>query len=107
MSQPASIQEWKIASSSQVLPDIEPNTPDILSSPDTSTIQTLDTEDTTDVCYPHYIIVGDNINKIVSPHDMGVDNQSFHYFHSYAVQDKVDLRTYSTNILILILSYFS
>ena len=95
------VQEWKLASSPQVLPDTEPNisnTPEILSSSDTtSTIHTMDTEDTTDACYPHYIIVGDNIDKNVSPRDMRVDNQtkSFHYFHSYAVLDRVDLRTYS------------
>ena len=47
-------------------------------------------QDTTQACYPHYILVGDNIGKNVSPHDMRVDNQtkSFHYFHSHAVHDR-------------------
>ena len=33
-----------------------------------------------------YIIVGDNVDKTVSPRDMRVDNQvqSLHYFQSYA-----------------------
>ena len=68
------VQEWKLASSSQVLPGTEPNisnTAEILSSSDTSpTIQTTDPENTTQACYPHYILVGDNIDKNVSPRDM-------------------------------------
>ena len=41
---------------------------------------------------PDYIIVGDNIDKNVTPRDMRVGNQvkSLHYFHSYAVKDRVD-----------------
>ena len=41
---------------------------------------------------PSYIIVGDNLDKNVSPHDMRVDHQvkSIHYFHSYAVHDRAD-----------------
>ena len=41
---------------------------------------------------PSYIIVGDNLDKNVSPHDMCVDHQvkSIHYFHSYAVHDRAD-----------------
>lgn len=40
-----------------------------------------------------YIIVGDNIDKNVTTQDMRVGNQvkSLHYFHSYAVQDRVKL----------------
>ena len=41
---------------------------------------------------PSYIIVGDNLDKNVSPHDMRVDHQvkSIHYFHSYAVHNRAD-----------------
>ena len=41
---------------------------------------------------PDYIVVGDNIDKNVTPRDMRVGNQvkSLHYFHSYAVKDRVD-----------------
>ena len=41
---------------------------------------------------PSYIIVGDNLDKNVSPRDMRVDHQvqSIHYFHSYAVHDRAD-----------------
>ena len=39
---------------------------------------------------PDYIVVGDNIDKNVTPRDMTVGNQvkSLHYFHSYAVKDQ-------------------
>lgn len=42
---------------------------------------------------PDYILVGDNVDKNVSPRDMRVDNQvkSLHYFHSYAVRDRIGL----------------
>lgn len=42
---------------------------------------------------PDYIIVGDNVDKNVSPRDMRQDNQvkSMHYFHSFAVHDRVCL----------------
>ena len=50
--------------------------------------------------YPQYVLVDDNIDKNVSPHDMRVDHQtkSFHYFHSYAVHDRIDLSEYSNGI---------
>ena len=42
---------------------------------------------------PSYIIVGDNIDKNVSPRYMRIDNQvkSLHYWHSYAVHDRIDV----------------
>lgn len=42
-------------------------------------------------------IVGDNIDKDVKPRDMRVDysTRSLHYFHAYAVQDRLDLTGYS------------
>ena len=38
-------------------------------------------------------IVGDNIDKIVRPSNQRVDHQtrSYHYFHSFAVLDRIDL----------------
>ena len=46
-----------------------------------------------------YVIIGDNIDKNVSPRDMTVDHQvqSLHYFNSYAALDQVDTSTLSTN----------
>ena len=42
-------------------------------------------------------IVGDNIDKDVKPRDMRVDysTRSLHYFHAFAVQDRLDLTGYS------------
>jgi len=42
-------------------------------------------------------IVGDNIDKHVKPRDMREDNQaqSLHYFHVYALRDRLDLSTLS------------
>lgn len=38
-------------------------------------------------------LVGDNIDKNIRPRDMHIDHQgrSLHYFHTYAVRDRVDL----------------
>jgi L1 cell adhesion molecule like protein len=38
-----------------------------------------------------FVIVGDNIDKRVNPRDMRIDRQaqSLHYFHSYAVRNRV------------------
>ena len=40
-----------------------------------------------------YKLVGDNIDKEVRPRDLRSDHQtrSLHYFHTYAVKDRVDL----------------
>ena len=40
-----------------------------------------------------YKMVGDNLDKNVQPHDMRVDIQvrSYHFFHTYAVKDRIDL----------------
>ena len=40
-----------------------------------------------------YKLVGDNIDKNVRPYEMTIDNQtrSLHYFHTYAVRDRVDM----------------
>ncbi len=45
-----------------------------------------------------YRIVGDNIDKNVKPRDMTSDHQtrSLHYFHSYAVRDRIDLSELSS-----------
>ena len=42
-------------------------------------------------------IVGDNINKTVHSRHQTIDSptQSLHYFNSYAVQDRIDLSSYS------------
>ena len=45
-----------------------------------------------------YRIVGDNIDKNVKPRNMTSEHQirSLHYFHSYAVRDRIDLSSYSS-----------
>ena len=44
-----------------------------------------------------YQLVGDNIDKNVRPRDMRSDHQtrSLHYFHTYAVRDRVDISHFS------------
>ena len=46
-------------------------------------------------------IVGDNIDKNVQPRFMRLDMQtrSLHYFHAYAVKDRVDLSSFSDTVL--------
>ena len=41
---------------------------------------------------PTYKLVGDNIDKVVKPRHMRIDSQSrsLHYFHFYAVKDRID-----------------
>ena len=40
-----------------------------------------------------YIIVGDNLDKSIKPRHMTFDHQtqSIHYFHYYAVQDRINI----------------
>ena len=47
-----------------------------------------------------YKMVGDNLDKNVQPRDMRVDNQvrSYHFFHTYAVKDCIDLSNTSDEI---------
>ena len=47
-----------------------------------------------------YKIVGDNIDKNVQTREMRHDHQtrSLHYFHSYAVADRVDLSAFSNDV---------
>ncbi len=42
---------------------------------------------------PTFKIVGDNIDKTIRPREMRSDHQtrSLHYFHSYAVRDRIDI----------------
>ena len=44
-----------------------------------------------------YKLVGDNIDKNITPRDMRSDHQtrSFHFFHTYAVRDRIDLSGFS------------
>lgn len=44
-----------------------------------------------------YKFVGDNIDKNIKPRFQRYENkgQSLHYFHGYAVRDRVDLATFS------------
>lgn len=45
-------------------------------------------------------MVGDNIDKNIQPQDMRLDNQtkSLHYFHVYAVRDRIDLSDYDDTL---------
>ena len=49
-----------------------------------------------------YKLVGDNIDKNVHPREMRSDHQthSLHYFHAYAVLDRVDMSGFSTDVQI-------
>ncbi len=52
---------------------------------------------------PHlqtYRLVGDNIDKNVKPRNMTSDHQtrSLHYFHTYAVRDRIDLSKFSSDL---------
>ena len=46
-----------------------------------------------------YRIVGDNIDKNIKPRNMTSDHQtrSLHYFHAYAVRDRLDLSSYNSD----------
>lgn len=48
---------------------------------------------------PTYKLVGDNIDKTVHPREMRSDHQtrSLHYFHAYAVRDRVDVSRFSSD----------
>ncbi|KAL5467435.1 hypothetical protein EMCRGX_G031658 [Ephydatia muelleri] len=48
-------------------------------------------------------LVGDNIDKTIGPRDMRLNNQSksLHYFHVYAVKDRVDVRHLSPSVTML------
>lgn len=47
--------------------------------------------------FPSFKLVGDNIDKEVQPREMRNDSQtkSLHYFHSYAVRDRINLANVS------------
>lgn len=49
-----------------------------------------------------YRLVGDNLDKNVKPREMRVDHQtlSLHFFHSYAIPDRVDISDFSSKIKI-------
>ena len=53
------------------------------------------TNDSSGTHLPLYKLVGDNIDKVVKPRHMRIDHQakSLHYFHSYAVKDRIDFFT--------------
>ena len=53
-------------------------------------------EDTSQWC--GFRLVGDNIDKTIKPRDMRCDHQStqLHYFHVYAVRDRIDFRHLET-----------
>ena len=46
-----------------------------------------------------YRIVGDNIDKTIKPRHMTSEHQtqSLHYFNAYAVRDRIDLPSFSSN----------
>ena len=69
-----------------------------ITSPSVSEISDMSADNTHERAYippkmMSFKLVGDNIDKNVRPRDMRADNQtrSFHYFHTYAIKDQVDL----------------
>ena len=68
------------------------------SAPDFSTIEkTPLVTDTRSLEYPTFKLVGDNIDKSVKPRFMRSDHQTrlLHYFHHFAVKDRVDMHSFS------------
>ena len=61
----------------------------------------MHSQPTADVYIPKklgYKLVGDNIDKMVKSRYMrlnGHRNKSFHYFHSFAMQNRIDISTLS------------
>ncbi len=109
------VRDWKSACSAtpqqtstscnsvEVNVEVPPSTDDparlIQDTYDSLTLLTTSSENTPQGRYPDFIIVGDNVDKNVTPRDMRVDHltKSYHYFHSYAVRDRVDL-TAASNV---------
>ncbi len=60
---------------------------------DSQVVQWKNVSDHSQNVQPSYIIVGDNLDKNVKPRDMRIDHQvkSMHWFHSYAVSDRVEI----------------
>ncbi len=56
----------------------------------------VDSASESDFSLKTFKIVGDNLDKTVRPRDMRIDHQSrsLHYFHMYAVRDRIDLSRY-------------
>lgn len=46
-----------------------------------------------------YILVGDNVDKTIRPHNMTIDRQvqSIHYFQLFCAQDRIDFRDLANN----------
>jgi L1 cell adhesion molecule like protein len=49
--------------------------------------------------FPTFKIVGDNVDKTIKPRQETSQhhNQSLHYFHSYAVKDRIDVSSLEDN----------
>lgn len=77
-------------------PDYAPSFSPVISTSGTSTSEDEDdrqeTKQATTHSLPSYKLVGDNIDKVVKPRHMRIDHQSrsLHYFHTYAVKDRID-----------------
>ena len=62
------------------------------STPDTEFDEVVTTSITSTSACPSFKIVGDNIDKNIKKRYLRVDqqNSSLHFFHSFAVQDRID-----------------
>ena len=83
------LQEKTESSELSSISSMESNSPSSSIDPDTF----LGPEFTPQSLLPTFKIVGDNIDKEVKPRNMRSDYQarSLHYFHLYAVKDRIDL----------------
>ena len=68
--------------------------------PSSDTVSASEDERYPTIGWCGFRIVGDNIDKTVRPRDMRHNHQttSLHYFHSYAVRDRVDVSDLSTEV---------
>ena len=85
------VKKWKMLCESQCCQ------PDSVQSPDSINNMQIA------IRYPMYILVGDNLDKDVSPRDMRVSHQtkSLHYFHSYAVKDRTNFSACSNEASVI------
>lgn len=68
--------------------------------PSSKTISASEDESDPTIAWCGFRIVGDNIDKTVRPREMRHNHQStsLHYFHSYAVKDRVDVSDFSPEL---------
>ena len=92
----SSFADFRSTSSSLTSPTVSEFTTDSMSCSDNET----DDGGVKSAKVDTYKMVDDNLDKNVQPRDMRIDNQvrSYHFFHTYAVKDRIDLSDMSDKI---------